>query len=78
LAGQHRLLDLLQEGALAADALQAPVEDLVAGGRDLVDLDLVSPRGEEVADVPGLPQRQQAGARSDSDPQETTILADCG
>jgi hypothetical protein len=37
-----------RNGALAPDALQAPVEDLIAGGRDLVELDLVTAGGKEV------------------------------
>jgi hypothetical protein len=66
LPGQHRLLDLLQEGALATDAFQPPVEDLVAGGRDLVELDLVTLRRQEPADVFGLPESEQAGSSTDS------------
>jgi hypothetical protein len=56
LPGEHRLLDLLQECALASDALEASIEDLVAGGRDLVELDLVTLRSQEPADVFGLPE----------------------
>jgi len=33
---------------LASDALQAPIEHLVAGGGDLVELDLVTAGNEEV------------------------------
>jgi len=58
LAGQHRLFDLLQEGALAADAFQAPIEHLVAGGGDLLELDLVAAGDEEVLHVLGLPKGQ--------------------
>jgi hypothetical protein len=69
LAGQQRLLDLLEEGALAPDALQPAVEDPVAGGGDLVELDLVALGSEEVSDVLGLPERQDAGAGAYSNSQ---------
>ena len=67
----HRHLEFLDEQALAADLLQAAIEDLVAAGRQRHEFDVV-----DVVDFPqqggyvlGLPEGERALARGNSDQQ---------
>ncbi len=69
LARQERFLDLLQEGALPPDGLEPSVLHAIAGGRDDLDGDVVAEGLEPGFDVLGLPEREQAPPRADTDLQ---------
>ena len=77
---QQRLLDLLDEQALAAGFGQRPVLDRVAGGPDHHDLDRIGRgerrhgRGERVAHQAGLGQRQLAAARAEAEERSAMAL----
>src|SRR5690606_36630743 len=69
LAVEQRLLDLLDEQALAADLGQRAVDDAVAGGLDDEELDGEAGGGRDqaIADVVGLPEGELAAAGRDDE-----------
>ncbi len=65
LVAQQRVLQLLDEEALAADLRQRRLLQAIAGGADDHEIDVEIPRFELGGDGAGLPQRQLAAARAD-------------
>ena len=54
----QRVFDLLGEHALGADLGESDIGDLVAGGLDDLQLDLVAALAQQRGDVIGLPESQ--------------------
>ena len=69
-AAEQRVLDLLGEQPLAAEVVERPVLDDVAGGADDLDLDPrgieAAGRGEAALHLARLHQRQRRAARADA------------
>src|ERR1700750_726451 len=64
--GRQRLFDLLGEHALGADFGEGNVGDLVAGGVDDLDLDLVGARSAASGEVVGVREGKLGAAGADA------------
>ena len=62
----QRFFNFLGEHALGADLGESDVGDLVAGGLDDLDFDLVAALREQSGDVIGLPERELRSAGTDA------------
>ena len=62
----QRFLNFLGEHALGADLGQSDIGNLVAGGLDDLNFDLVSALLEQRLDVIGLPERKLRSAGTDA------------
>ncbi len=65
---RQRFLNFLGEHALGADLGQRDIGNLVAGGFDDFNFDLVSTLLEQRLDVVGLPESQLRSAGTDAQP----------